>query len=385
MSSDQRRPSTATRIVRRLEHAAPRQVSADICVLGAGIAGVSAALEAARLGRKVALIDGLPALGGQAGNPVLRTFFGTFCGLFANGTHGRQLTHGIADDILRELGAQGALHYRRGGPSNTTVVMYDEIALSRWIEEAVRNADITVLLGAILRGVARDGARIRELDLATRYGDVKLSAAGFVDATGDAALTWEAGFACREPADGPIYGTQMMVLEGIDEAQQPTRAELTARARAKAALYGLVRTDGFAFVFPGRGTALVNHTHVETPLDPVAASRNALLGKAQADKVLHFLKGEYPDGFGQARVRSYGLPGIRQTPCAPERNSPTQSRAPPGRSSCTIVPTATSGSRSRTTTCTTFPLAASFRPRPTTSWPPAAASTATAPCCRACG
>ena len=309
MDPDKAKIPTATRIVRRPPDGAPRRVSADICVLGAGIAGVSAALEAARLGRKVALVDGLPALGGQAVNSII----GTFCGLFANGQHGAQFTHGIADDILRELGAQDALHYRRGGPSNTTVVMYDEIALSRWIEEAVRNADITVLLGAILRGVARDGTRIRELDLATRYGDVKLSAAGFVDATGDAALTWEAGFACREPADGPIYGTQMMVLEGIDEARQPTRAELTARARAKAALYGLVRTDGFAFVFPGRGTALVNHTHVETPLDPVAASRNALLGKAQADKVLHFLKSEYPDAFGQARVRSYGLPGIRQT------------------------------------------------------------------------
>src|SRR4051794_14352784 len=118
MSSDQRRPSTATRIVRRPEHAAPRQVSADICVLGAGIAGVSAALEAARLGRKVALVDGLPALGGQAVNSII----GTFCGLFANGTHRHQLTHGIADDILRELGSQGALYYRRGGPSNTTVV-----------------------------------------------------------------------------------------------------------------------------------------------------------------------------------------------------------------------------------------------------------------------
>ena len=309
MDPDKAKIPTATRIVRRPPDGAPRRVSADICVLGAGIAVVSAALEAARLGRKVALVDGLPALGGQAVNSII----GTFCGLFANGQHGAQFTHGIADDILRELGAQGALHYRRGGPSNTTVVMYDEIALSRWIEEAIRNADITVLLGAILRAVARDGTRIRELDLATRYGDVKLSAAGFVDATGDAALTWEAGFACREPADGPIYGTQMMVLEGIDEARQPTRAELTARARAKAALYGLVRTDGFAFVFPGRGTALVNHTHVETPLDPVAASRNALLGKAQADKVLHFLKSEYPDAFGQARVRSYGLPGIRQT------------------------------------------------------------------------
>jgi flavin-dependent dehydrogenase len=309
MSAAQAQPSTATRIVRRPEHATPRQAAADICVVGAGIAGVSAALEAARLGRRVALVDGLPALGGQAVNSII----GTFCGLFANGTHGRQLTHGIADDILHELESQGALYYRRGGPSNTTVVMYDEIALSRFIEEAVREAGITVLLGAVLREVTRDGGRVRSLELATRYGDVRLAAAGFVDATGDAALTWQAGFACREHADGPIYGTQMMVLEGIDEAHQPSREEFTQRARAKAAEYGLVRTDGFAFVFPGRGTALVNLTHVETPLDAIEASRNALLGKAQADRVLHFLKREYPDAFGPARVRSYGLPGIRQT------------------------------------------------------------------------
>jgi flavin-dependent dehydrogenase len=309
MSTDKARFSTATRIVRRAERATPERVSADICVIGAGIAGVSAALEAARLGRKVALVDGLPALGGQAVNSII----GTFCGLFANGTHGPQLTHGIADDILRELGAQDAIYYRRGGPSNTTVVMYDEVALSRWIEEAIRQAGITVLLGAILRTVTRDGLRVRALELATRYGDVTLDAVGFVDATGDAALTWQAGFACREPADGPIYGTQMMVLEGIDEAHQPSREEFTKRARAKAAEYGLVRTDGFAFVFPGRGTALVNLTHVETPLDPIAASKNALEGKAQTDRVLAFLKGEYADAFGQARVRSYGLPGIRQT------------------------------------------------------------------------
>ena len=100
-------------------------MSADICVVGAGIAGVSAAIEAARLGRKVALLDGLPALGGQAVNSII----GTFCGLFANGAHGYQLTHGIADDILRDLGARGraALPPRRA--ANTTVVMYDEVAL----------------------------------------------------------------------------------------------------------------------------------------------------------------------------------------------------------------------------------------------------------------
>ena len=105
----------------------------------------------------------------------------------------------------------------------------------------------------------------------------------------------------------------MVVLEGVDEASQPAREDLAARMAAKADLHGLVRHDGFAFVFPGRGTALVNMTHVETPLEPAAAAARGLDGKAQADKVVQFLKSEYPEAFGNARIRAYGLPGIRQT------------------------------------------------------------------------
>src|SRR5436190_20317403 len=299
---------TATRIVRS-EGATARLIDADICVVGAGIAGVSAALEAARLGRKVALVDGLHALGGQAVNSVI----GTFCGLFSNGYHGYQLTHGIADGILHDLGAQGALHYRHGGPSNTLVVQYDEVALARWIEREVSTAGITLLLGAVMREVKRDGRRIRAIELATRYGDVTVTATGFVDATGDAALAWNAGLPCREAADGPIYGTQMVVIEGIDEAHQPERPDVAARLRQKAKHYGLTRESGFAFVFPGKSIALVNMTHVETPLDPVEMTARSLDGKDQADRAVAFLRGEYPAAFGQARIRSYGALGIRQT------------------------------------------------------------------------
>ena len=300
---------TATRIVRRNGTAAVRRIEADICVVGAGSAGISAALEAAQLGRKVALVDGLHALGGQAVNSVI----GTFCGFFANGDHGDQTVHGIADGILRDLGSQDALYYRHGGPSNTTVVMYDEVTLARWIEEKVRAVGITVLLGAVMRAVERDGRRIRAIDLATRYGDVRVSATGFVDASGDAALAWNAGLACREAADGPIYGTQMVVIEGIAEAHQPDRPEVAQRLKLKAKDYGLTRESGFAFVFPGKSIALVNMTHVETPLDPVEMTVRSLEGKRQADRAVAFLKAEYPAAFGNARIRTYGALGIRQT------------------------------------------------------------------------
>ena len=120
------------------------------------------------------------------------------------------LTDGIADDILRDLGAQGALHYRRGGgPSNTTVVMYDEVALSRWIEEAIRQAGITVLRSAPSCAAWRvTAAGCARSSLPPATATSLYSAAGFVDATGDAALTWQAGFSCASMPAARIYGTQ---------------------------------------------------------------------------------------------------------------------------------------------------------------------------------
>ncbi len=299
--------SGGTRIVRRTP-APPRALSGDICVVGAGIAGMSAAIEAARLGRQVILVDSAPMLGGQSVGAIIATF----CGLFSNGTHGFQLTRGIADDILDSLGADPRTLYYRHGP-HTVVVYYDEIALARWFETTVQSLGITVLLGATLREVDRAGPRVTTLHCATRYGDVAISATGFVDASGDAALTYLAGFECREPDDARVFGTQMVVLENIDEAHAPTREGLAAAMAEHGEAFGVRRREGLAFIIPGSGVAALNVTHVETPLDPVAASANALEGKSQADRAVCLLKHAFPACFGPARVRAYGLPGIRQT------------------------------------------------------------------------
>ena len=153
---------------------------------------------------------------------------------------------------------------------------------------------------------------VRGTDFVTRHGDVRVEAGGFVDATGDAALTWEAGLPCRIP-ERTVWGSQQIRLEHLDETHQPDPDELTARVAEQADRYGLVRRDGLAFFFPGRNTAVMNMTHVEAPLGAVQAARGQLEGRAQADRVVKFLRNEFPDAFGEARVRSYGLPGRRQT------------------------------------------------------------------------
>lgn len=291
--------------VRRASDAAPSDLAVDVCVVGAGIAGISAAVEAAETGRRVALVDALPTIGGQ----MINSLIGLFCGVFGNAPEHRQLTHGIFDGIFADLGKSGHLYFNR---HHTTTVYYDEIALGRWLEQRVQDLGISVVLGAVIGDVTGADGRIRSLRLATRYGDVVVTATGYVDASGDASLAWEAGLPCRVP-ERPIYGSQQAIVENVDEDHRPDSAEFAERLGAKVSQYGLIRRDGLAFFFPGRGRVVLNMTHIESPLDPIRASQVVFEGKAQVDRVLEFLRNEYPAAFANATVRSYGLSGRRQT------------------------------------------------------------------------
>lgn len=291
--------------VRRASAPEATEIAADLCVVGAGIAGVSAAVEAAQLGRRVILVDALPTLGGQMVNSLI----GLFCGIFGNAPEHHQLTHGIFDAIFADLDASGDLHFQR---AHTTTVYYDELALGRWVERRVQELGIQVLLGAVIGDVHMADERIESVRFATKYGEVAVRATGYVDASGDASLAWEAGLPCRVP-ERPIYGSQQAVVENVDEEHRPDQAEFAERLGAKVSEYGLVRRDGLAFFFPGRGRVVLNMTHIESPLDPLGASQIGLEGKAQVDRVVEFLRAEFPKAFGDAQIRSYGLSGRRQT------------------------------------------------------------------------
>jgi flavin-dependent dehydrogenase len=161
------------------------EIRADVCVVGAGIAGLSAAIESARLYRDVVLVDSLPLIGGQ----MVHSLFGLFCGVFGNGPEYRQLTHGIFDDIFRDLGPAGDLHFQ---PGHTKTVYYNEVPLGRWLERTIRSLGVKTILGMVLLRADVTDARITGIELASRYGNVTIAADGF-DASGDAALTWQAG------------------------------------------------------------------------------------------------------------------------------------------------------------------------------------------------
>lgn len=296
-----------TRTVRRPPTRPVKIVDADICVLGAGISGVTAALEAARLGRKVVIIDGAPSLGGQA----IGSIIGTIIGLYSHGPQAFQLTHGVADDLIRDLTAEGSLLRSH---RSTVNFQYDEVRLARWMERKIQEAGVQAIVGAVLTDVAFENRRVRHIDFATRYGAVRVRANGYVESSGDATLCYEAGLDVREP-DAPIFGSMNFLIEGYDLTTVDTldMVEVRARLAQVGSQYGLVRHDGWLMHFPGKNFMLANINHFETPMDPLAAAQMVFEGRKQADSILRFLRTEYPKIFRDARVRVYGNPGIRQT------------------------------------------------------------------------
>src|SRR6185503_18147137 len=266
-------------------------------------------LEAARLGRRVVIVDAAPALGGQAVGSII----GTIIGLYSHGERPYQITHGIADRMIQELTAEGSMH-RRHSATGTITFLYDEVRLGRWVERSVQEAGVRSIVGAVLTDVMVADGRIQHIELATRFGSVRIAAQGYVDASGDATLSYEAGFEVREP-DAPVYGSLNFVIENYDAdaASKMVIGDVHARLAEKGSAYGLVRHDGFLMHFPGKNQMLANVTHLETPLDPMASGQLVLEGRAQADRVVAFLRAEFPGIFAHAQIRAYGMPGIRQT------------------------------------------------------------------------
>ena len=292
----------------RMEDRPAQVYRGDVCVVGSGAAGLSAALEAVGRGKTVVLVDGAPQLGGQAVGAAL----GTICGLFRNGPVPRRLTHGVMDDLFETMFAEGDASLRR--VRGTFILDYVPNAWMRWAERKIAETGIVPLPGAIVRRVeCRDG-HVEALSLSTRFGDARVEAARFVDASGDAVLAWQARLELRE-SERQVLGTVMAILEDVDTelcAGYP-RSLYHGLIREHSEEFGLVRAEGPVFVLPGTRKLLFNLTHVETPMETAGLALAGIEGRRQVDALLALFKRELPEAFREAKVAVYGNAGIRQT------------------------------------------------------------------------
>jgi FAD dependent oxidoreductase len=150
----------------------------DLVVTGGGIAGTCAALSAARLGLKVALIQDRPVLGGNNSSEVR---------VWLQGARNKEPWPRIGD-VVTELEQQKSAHY---GPSNTPEIYEDEKKLALVRAET----NITLVLEHRVNGAVVEEGRIRAvIAQSTRTGRrQRFIGKYFADCTGDASVGALAG------------------------------------------------------------------------------------------------------------------------------------------------------------------------------------------------
>jgi hypothetical protein len=150
----------------------------DLVVTGGGIAGTCAAVTAARLGLKVALIQDRPVLGGNNSSEVR---------VWLQGARSKEPWPRVGD-VVAELETNKRAHY---GAGNTAEIYEDDKKLA-----VVRGEpNITLFLEHRGNGVEMEGKKIRAV-LATeiRTGRrVRIGGRWFADCTGDACIGALAG------------------------------------------------------------------------------------------------------------------------------------------------------------------------------------------------
>ncbi|HUQ77977.1 MAG TPA: FAD-dependent oxidoreductase [Patescibacteria group bacterium] len=304
----------------------PLIADADVCVIGSGSAGSTAAIAAARGGASVVLVEQLPFLGGTS-TAVLDTVYG----FWTPGDAPRKVVGGIADEVVARLRALGPVIERPNTYGAGTGVTYLAEHLKVVWEDLAAEAGIRILLHAMLQDAVVDGdGRVGAIVVATKEGLGRMSARTFIDASGDADLCAFAGFGFEtagelDPAQTLTTTFRMANVDG-NRRRAVTKDDLHERmAAASADGYDLPRREGSDHVTPIGGVTATIMTRLEPnsrrPADgrlvnttnPDFLSAAEIAGRRQALEYARFLVDRVP-GYEAASLVALGTQiGIRET------------------------------------------------------------------------
>lgn len=158
-------------------------MQADLCVLGGSCTGVFAAIRAARLGLKVALVEKQNSFGGVA-TQALVTVWHTL----RNMRDDKQIIAGLTQECLDRLALRGAVKYNPDSRAVSYVMNTEELKIE--LDILVRQEkNITPFLHASYCApyLAEDGT-LKGAVIASKSGLGVIMAKCFVDATGDGDL-----------------------------------------------------------------------------------------------------------------------------------------------------------------------------------------------------
>lgn len=259
----------------------------DVAVVGAGSAGISAAVAAAETGSKVILIESSAQIGGTLAWQLLEHSAGF------HDIQGHQVVGGFGQrlvDVLTVYGSSpGHIRDDVGYTATRTPLNHAELAMAESV--LLSHAGVQLMLLAPVVDVVREESSVQTLIVEAPEGRIALKAKTIVDASGDAVVAHlaNAGFQtdveAKQPASLTFKISAVNFVELLDYARahpedirrgniigEPSDecvnlwgfGQLLAQGLEHGGL-SLNRTEMHLAGWPRRGEAIINVTRVPLP------------------------------------------------------------------------------------------------------------------------
>ena len=168
----------------------------DVIICGGGVAGVAAAIAAARTSKKVLLVEREYALGGLATLGLICIYLPLCDG------GGNKMSGGLAEDLLKlslKYGP-GAIPEAWTNPNSTAEnrsknryrVVFNPASFIIAMEEELLKNGVELLYGSHISGVKVDNNNIKSIYIESKTGRQEIQGKTFIDATGDADICYYA-------------------------------------------------------------------------------------------------------------------------------------------------------------------------------------------------
>lgn len=148
-------------------------IKSDIAIVGAGIAGICAAVASARAGANVLLVESFSYVGGMATGGMVSPFM-------KHDIHGKPLVRGVFAELQDSMRAVGGM-IDNGFSADVLRDISTDILLK---------AGVKLLLNSTLVDVKRRDNHIQELKVINDDGIIHIHAEQFIDTSGDGVLSY---------------------------------------------------------------------------------------------------------------------------------------------------------------------------------------------------
>jgi glycine/D-amino acid oxidase-like deaminating enzyme len=307
------------------------RIDADLLIVGAGAAGVAAAVTAARQGLQVLVVERYGFCGGGA----VAGLSGTVCGMYEASpsptAKPQQVVFGFADEFVRLLEARnGVTPPVRYGKTFTRV--HDPLVWREAADHVLREAGVRILFHTIVTDVLMEGSeRVAGVIAYSKQGKLDIRAKFVVDASGDADVIAMAGLDTFVGQQGKVQNPTMIFrLMGVDVERflaahgpdsilgEPVMKRIQTLHAAKE--YFLPRAKVFLFPTPRPNELLCNATRIlgrdGRELNPIFVddiTEAEIEGRFQAREYARFFR-DHLAGCEQSFVNDTGVQvGVRQS------------------------------------------------------------------------